>query len=293
MTLAELLADKELADDQEISLGDKGTFKLSELRGVATERDTFRTEREKVAAERDDFRGKFNKQSETLTELLGDAHKRALDDVNAPPPKSGKDQLRELLTPLLESDDGTKALFEDKVFGKALNTVEERAYQRAKKDYEELASKFSELDGNVKKGFEGMTVAQLNERAERWYGNNRADVPKGDDGKKLSMQSIHQYGMERNMVRPGTQLIDYDRVLEVLTEPARSEARMSEAEKRGFEKGLEQGRLAAGKVIPIFGDRSAGSAPGDKISTVGKSAKQIVTERLQQGLSDLSAAENE
>ena len=110
----------------------------------------------------------------------------------------------------------------------------------------------------------------------------------------MTLDDIHKYGAERNMVRTDSpNLIDYDRVLEALTEPQRIEARMSEAEKRGFEKGLEQGRAAAGKVIPIFGDRSGGEVPGDKISTVGKSARQIVQERLQQGLADLSAAENE
>jgi hypothetical protein len=288
--LLEILANKDLADTQEIKIGEE-TYNLGDLRAVNAERETFRTERDTIARERDEFRGKLDKQSETVIDVLGGAHKRALAEVETPPEDPRKSFIESLRT-LTAEDDGTKALFEDKVFGKALSAVEERAYQRAKKDLEAIEAKIKGIDDGMKAGFEGMTRAQISERAERWYSDNRTEIPKGEDGKKLSLQAIHKYGAERGMVRADApNLVDYDRVLEVLTEPARAEARMTEAEKKGYEKGLQDGRAAAGKVIPIFGDRSAGGTPGDKISTVGKSAKQIVSERLAQGLADLSAEE--
>ncbi len=291
--LLDILANRDLADDQEIKIGEE-TYNLGDLRAVNAERETFKTERDRIAAERDDFRTKFDKQSSTLTELLGDAHKRASAEVDDQPAvKSPQDVLREALSPLLETDDGTKALFEDKVFGKALNKVEERAYNRAKAEYDALAAKVSEVETGLKTGFERMTVAQLNQRLDSWYGANRAEIPKGEDGKRLSREAVHRYGVEHNITVPNTQLIDYDRVLDVITEPQRFEARVKEAKDAGYKEGLEQGRAQAGKVIPIFGDRSAGGTPGDKISTVGKSAKQIVSENLARGLADLSQAENE
>ena len=293
MTLAEILANKELGDDQEISLGDKGTFKLGDLRGIATERETLRGERETLARERDDYRGKFETVSAATAKLMSEAGTAAERELSQPAAKTPAETLREALSPLLSEDDGTKALFDDKVFGKALKTVEDRAYARAAEKHATLEAEIKEMRENLTKGFEGLTRAQLAERAERWYDINRSDIPKGESGKKMTLQEIHQFAVDRNMVRPGTQILDYDRALEVLTEPQRIEAKMTEAEKRGYEKGLEMGRAAAGKVIPIFGDRSGGDVPGDKISTVGKSARQIVAERLQQGLADLSAAENE
>jgi hypothetical protein len=290
--LLDILANKDLKDDQEIKIGEE-TYNLGDLRAVNTERETFRTERDNIAKERDKYRTDHDTLSATVTDLLGKAGRAAEHDLETQPPADPKEGFIDSLRKLVEKDDGTDALFKDPVFGKALTSVEERAYKRAKADFDALSGKFSELETGMKKGFEGMTVAQLNERAERWYGTNRAEIPKGEDGKKVSMQAIHKYGMDHNMVVPGTQLIDYDRVLDVITEPQRLEAKMSEAEKKGYEKGLEMGRAQAGKVIPIFGDRSAGGAPGDKISTVGKSAKQIVSENLARGLAEISAAENE
>ncbi len=289
MTLAEILASKELGDDQEITLGDKGTFKLGELRGVATERDTFRTERETIARERDDYRGKYDSVSAATAQLLAEAGKSAEREGAEPPPRSIKDQLRDLIG--TEEDPQLKALMEDKLFGKALSGVEERAIKKAQERYDALEAKFSGLEEKMTRGFEGMTVAQLSERLERWYAINRSDIPKGQDNKPLSMRQIHDYAVSRNFVKPGTQLLDYDSALESLTEPQRVEAKMTEAEKRGYEKGLEAGRAQAGKVIPIFGDRSAGGAPEEKISTVGKSARAIVEGQIQRGLSDL--AQNE
>lgn len=290
MTLDEILGNKELGDDQEIQIGEN-KFNLGELRGMRSERDTFRTERERIAQERDQIRGEKDTLAASVTDLLSKAGKAAETEAAAPAPQ---DQLLDAMRKLVAKDDGTEALFNDPVFGKALSAVEERAYQRAKKEQDLLRNEFDGIKGELKNGFEAMTRAQINERAERWYSDNRTDIPKGEDGKKLSLQAIHKYGAERGMVRQDApNLVDYDRVLEVLTEPARMEARMSDAEKRGFEKGMQAAREAAGKVIPIFGDRSAGAIPGDKISTVGKSAKQIVSERLAQGLADLSAVNDE
>lgn len=291
--LDDILGNKELGDDQEITIGEN-KFNLGELRGLRTERETLRTERESLARERDDYRGKYDTVSQAATKLLAEAGAAAEREGREPPPKSAKDQLREVLSPLLEEDDGTKALFEDKVFGKALKTVEQRAYDRSQKEMEQIRADFKTLQDNLKQGFEGLTRAQVFERAQRWYDVNRNDIPKGDDGKRLSLDAIHKFAADRNMVRPESpNLVDYDRALEVLTEPQRVEARMSEAEKKGYEKGLEAGRSQAGRVIPIFGDRSAGGTPGDKISTVGKSQKQIVSENLARGLAELSQAENE
>lgn len=290
--LDDILGNKELGDDQEISIGEN-KFNLGELRARNAERETLRGERESMARERDDYRGKFETISQATTRLLSDASRAADADAALAPPKSPKDQLREALGPLLEEDDGTKALFEDKVFGKALSKVEERAYNRSLEKQTALEEKLARLEENLTKGFEGLTRAQVVERANRWYDVNKSEIPKVD-GKRMSLDAIHNYAVERNIVRPGQpNIVDYDRALEVLTEPQRVEARMTDAERRGYEKGLEQGRAQAGRVIPIFGDRSAGATPGDKISTVGKSAKQIVQERLQQGLAELSAAENE
>ncbi len=290
--LLDILANKELKDDQEIKIGEE-TYNLGDLRAVNAERETFRTERDNIAKERDKYRTDHDTLSATVTDLLGKAGKAAEREIEQPPAKDPRETLIESLRTLTEKDDPSEALFKDEVFGKALSKVEERAYKRAKADLDALTAKFGEVETGMKTGFERMTVAQLNERAERWYGTNRAEIPKGEDGKKVSMPAIHKYGIDHNMVVPGTQLIDYDRVLDVITEPQRLEAKMSEAEKKGYEKGLEMGRAQAGKVIPIFGDRSAGGAPGDKISTVGKSAKQIVSENLARGLAEISAAENE
>ncbi len=289
--LLDILANKDLGDDQEIKIGEE-TYNLGDLRAVNAERETLRTERDTIAKERDKYRTDHDTLSATVTDLLGKAGKAAEHEIETPPvdPKEGFiDSLRKLV----EKDDGTGALFEDKVFGKALKSVEDRAYQRAKAEYDALAAKVSEVETGLKTGFERMTVAQLNQRLDSWYGANRAEIPKGEDGKRLSREAVHRYGVEHNITVPNTQLIDYDRVLDVITEPQRLEARMTEAEKRGYEKGLEMGRAQAGKVIPIFGDRSAGGTPGDKISTVGKSAKQIMSENLARGLADLSQAENE
>ena len=285
--LLAILGNKELGDDREIKIGEE-TYNLGDLRAVNAERESLRGERETLARERDDFRGKYEKQSSTLTELLGDAHKRASEELEAPAPKSIKEQLREIVG--TDEDPALTALFEDKVFGKALTTVEQRAYDRAKKEFEGLEAKFTDLQDKMTKGFEGMTVAQLNERAERWYSDNRTDIPKGEDGKKMSLRAIHDYAMERNMVKAGTRLIDYDAALEQLTEPTRREAQMTEAEKRGFQKGLEAGRRGAAEVIPIFGDRSAGGTPEERISTAGKSRQQMIQEALQRGLTRESAS---
>ena len=291
--LLEILANKDLADTQEIKIGEE-TYNLGDLRAVNAERETYRTERDTIAKERDKYRIDHDTLSASVTDLLAKAGKAAEREVEAPAAEDPRKSFIESLRTLTQEDDGTKALFEDKVFGKALKTVEDRAYARAEAKQAALEAELKEMREGMNKGFQSMTQAAISERAERWYSDNRTDIPKGDDGKKLSLQAIHKYGAERGMVRvDAPNLVDYDRVLEVLTEPARAEARMTEAEKKGYEKGLHDGRAAAGKVIPIFGDRSAGGTPGDKISTVGKSAKQIVSERLAQGLADLSAAENE
>lgn len=290
MKLDELLGNKELLDDQAVSFGSE-TFTLGELRGIANERETLRTERESLARERDDFRGKYDTVSQAATKLLAEAGAAAERENQQPAPKSAKDQLRDVLGPLLEEDDGTKALFEDKVFGKALTKVEERALQRAMEKYDALEAKFNGLNEAVTKGFEGMTTAQLSARLESWYGDNRADIPKGQDGKRMTARAVHDFALQHNMVVPGSRLLDYDAALETLTAPQRHEAQMTDAEKRGYEKGLEAGRSQAGRVIPIFGDRSAGGTPGEKISTVGKSQKQIVSEHLARGLAELSQEE--
>lgn len=293
MTLDEILGNKELGDDQEIKLGEQ-TFKLGDLRGIASERESLRTERETIAKERDEFRGKFDTVSQAAAKLLEQAGAAAERESHEPPPKSPRDTLREALSPLLQEEDPQlKALMEDKVFGKALSTVEERAYNRAKKELEAIDAKYSELKTEMAKGFEGMTVAQLSERLERWYAINRNDIPKGADKKPLSMQQIHDYAVQRNFVKPGTRLLDYDAALDALAEPTRIEARMKDIREKAFQEGMEAGRTQAGKVIPIFGDRSAGGVAPEKVNTTGMSARQIMEGQLQRGLADLSRAENE
>lgn len=287
-TLEEILNNTEVPDDLEISLGDKGSLKLGELRSGLRTRD------EQIAArgkEAEEWRNRHSTLEGSVSSLLALAGKQTDDDASRPAPVDPKESLREALRPLLEKDDGIEALMQDKLFGKALTAVEERAFQRAMKQNEELRNEFNSLKSTMDSGFKAMTQAQLSERADRWYGINRKEIPADDKGRRMSIQEIHQYGVDHNMVVPKTNLVDYDAVLDSMTAPVRRQNEMSEAERRGFQKGLEQGRSQAGKVIPLMSERSAGGVDGKPYSTTGKSAKQIVSERLQQGLAELSAEE--
>ncbi len=285
----DILGNAEVPDDLEITVGDKGTFKVGDLRGTLKQE---REQREALTRERDEVRGKYGELETNVGKLLGLAGRQTDADNERPAPIDPKDTLREALRPLLEKDDGTAALMEDKLFGKALTAVEERAFRRAMKGNEALKAEFNQLKELVEGGFRNVTQAQLSERAERWYDVNRTDIPKGEDGKRVSLKQIHDYAVERNMVRPGTQLVDYDRALEALTEPARHKQELTAAEEKAYQRGVAAGRTGAAKVIPLMGDRSAGGIDKGKSETTGKSAKQIVSERLAQGLAELSA-ENE
>jgi Holliday junction resolvase RusA-like endonuclease len=293
--LDDLLESKELADDLEISIGDK-TAKVSDLRALRSEYSRTRDERDAIASERDTIRNERDNLTRSVTDLLGKAGRMTDDDARRPDqPADIKATLRDALNVLLEKDDPSAALFEDKVFGKALTRVEENAVKRAMAENAELKATVTELQNLVKGGFEAMTRAQVHERENRWYDINRKEIPKGQDGKPVSLAQIRQYAAQRNMYIPGedgrpTALLDFDTALNTLTEPTRQEARMSEAEQRGYQKGLEAARTKGAQVLPLFGDRSAGGGEGGKqIKTAGKTQKQIVQESLQQGLADLAS----
>jgi hypothetical protein len=283
----DILANGEVPDDMEITVGDKA-FKIGDARGALKQE---REQREALTRERDEVRGKYGELETNVGKILGLAGRQTDAENERPAPQDPKEALREALRPLLEKDDGTSALMEDKLFGKALTAVEERAFQRAMKGNEALKTEFNQLKELVEGGFRNVTQAQLSERAERWYDVNRADIPKGQDGKRVSLKQIHDYAAERGIVRPNTNLIDYDRTLEMLTEPARRKDELTAAEEKAYQRGVAAGRTGAAKVIPLMGDRSAGGIDAKKFETTGKSAKQIVSERLQQGLSELSAEE--
>ena len=291
MTLQEILDNKELTDDTEISLGgDRGSIKLSELRGLRQEVATRDERLTALQTERDSFRTKHDQLAESITSLLGTADKAARRDVDNPP-TDPKAAAREVLAELLKSDDPTDALFNDKLFGAALKKVKEDAVGASKQEITRLEAAINELRDIQKQGFEGLTRAQLMERENRWYDINRKEIPNGADGKRLSMKDLREYAVSRNIVVPGTQLLDFDRTLEVLTEPERAKANMTAAEQRGYEKGLRDARAQQGKVLPLFGDRSAGAPAKDAITYDGsKSPRANVSARIAQGLEEIIAS---
>lgn len=277
---------KELPDDFKISVGDKGEMTLGQLRGLEgqlTERDT---QIGNLTTERDTFRSKFDETSASLTKLLGSADKM----TEQPDPA---DRVMDGLRELLAKPDPSQALFEDKLFGGALKTVEERSYGRTKKELDALTGQMNELAGLVRDGMTRLTQAQVGESYRRWYDVNRGDMPKGTDGKRMSLQNIVDYATQNNIVTgPGSQLLDLDRTLDIITAPTRQAAALEEAEQRGYQKGVETQREAAGRVLPLFGDRSAGGVSRGEYNTAGKSARQIMQERIGAGLQDLAANES-
>lgn len=284
----DILGNQDLGDDLEVTIGDK-TLKVGDIRSLRAEAETNRRERDAYLAERDSIRGERDNLTRSVTDLLGQAGRMADADQTQQPTDPAQ-ILRDALLPLLDKEDpNLTALVQDKIFGKALTNVEERAVKRAMAENEELRNTVKELKGLVHDGFQGLVKAQVNEREQRWYDINKRDIPKGADGKPLRLEEIRNYASQRGLVLPGTQLVDYDSALEAITEPQRAEARMSEAEKRGYQKGLEDARRSAGKVLPIFGDRAGGSVGKNKIATAGKSQRQMVTEALSQGLADLAS----
>jgi hypothetical protein len=285
--LDDLLENKELADELEISIGDK-TAKVGDLRALRSESSRTRTERDAIAADRDAIRGERDNLTRSVTDLLGKAG-RMTDDDTRQRPIDPRDAVTEGLAALLKKDDPSEALWKDPTFGGALTQAEERAYARAKKDYDGLAATVNEIRENVQNGFTSLTKAQVYERENRWYDINRKEIPNGEDGKKVSLTQLRQYAAERQMFIPGTQLLDYDAALGTLTEPTRRAEEMTAAERRGYEKGIAAARTKSAEVIPLFGDRSAGGGGAPAIKTAGKTQKQIVQESLQRGLADLSA----
>jgi hypothetical protein len=284
--LDDLLENKELADDLEIAIGDK-TAKVGDLRALRSESSSARAERDAITADRDSVRGERDNLTRSVTELLGKAGRMA----DEPPvrPVDPRDAIREGLDALLHKDDPSDALWKDPVFGGALTKAEERAYQRSLKENTELRQTVTELQTLVKGGFEALTKAQVYERENRWYDINRKEIPNGQDGKKVSLESLRQYASQRQMFIPGTQLLDYDTALSTLTEPTRREAAMTDAEARGYQKGLEAARTKGAQVLPLFGDRSAGAPGGPQVKTAGKTQKQIVQESLARGLADIAS----
>lgn len=285
----DILGNSEIPDDMEISVGDHGKMTMAELRAAQADRESLRRQSQEVAAERDRYRTEWENTNRAFTGVISQADKNLENEQKAP---TQKELLREALSGLVEKDDPSDALFEDKLFGRALTKVEERAVERAMKENAALKQQFQELSQLVHQGFEGLTKAQVYEREQRWYDVNRSDIPKGQDGKKLSLGAIKQYAQERNMFVPQTNLLNLEAALESMTEPTRLEARMTEAERKGYEKGLAAARTERGKVLPMFGERSAGNSGMPAVETKGKSARQLVQEQLQRGLTDLSA-ENE
>ena len=288
MSIFDDLNNENLGDDLEISLGDK-SIKLGDLRNEYRETRTRASQYDSVAAERDAIRTERDTMSRSVADLLAKAGQMADADPGAPP--DTRQALRDALAPLFDKDDPSAALFEDKVFGGALTKAEQRAYDRAKADIDKNNSELAELRSMMRDGFQALTNAQVAERDNRWYEINKREIPKGEDKRPMSLTQIREYAVARNLMVPNTRLVDYDAALESLTEPTRREQAMSEAEKRGYEKGLQAARSNAGKVLPIFGDRSAG-APGSKaLSTVGKTQKQIMQDALRTGLAEITAEE--
>lgn len=279
---------KDLADDFQVSMGDKGTLTLGQLRemeGGLTARDT---QLQSLTAERDQYRTDLDKATKSMTDLINHANQQVDQDRTTPDPK---EQFLESMRQLVAKDDPSQALFEDKLFGKALTTVEQRAYDRAKKDLEPIATRMNELAELVQNGFTQLTQAQVNQRESTWYGDNRNDIPKikGNDGKehRMTLAQIKQYATERNITLPNSRLLDLDRTLDLLTEPARIDARIAEAREQGRREGIEAQRGADGRTVPLFSDRGAGGAAPD-YSTAGKSARQILSERIAAGLQDVT-----
>lgn len=287
----EILENKELGDDIEISLGDK-TLKLGDLRSEYRETHDRASRLDAVSQERDAIRTERDTLSRNVGDLLAKAAQQTDDDARHQPVDSAE-LLRNALRPLYEKDDPSAALFEDKVFGGALTKAEQRAYDRAHAEIDAINARFEEQNKLVRDGFQALTNAQVAERENRWYDINRRDIPKGADGKPLTAGQIREIAVSRNLLVPGTRLLDYDAALEVVTEPTRREQMMSEAEKRGYEKGLAAGRTDKAKVLPLFGDRPGGAAGGTKVGATGQSARQIVGNAVAQGMADIASGQGE
>lgn len=275
-----------LPDDAEITIGEK-SFKLGDIK---TEYTQERTQREALAGERDGWRSKHDKLSDSVATLLGQAGKAA--DADSTPPVDPRQGLWDRLERAVKGDDPVDALYADPLFGKALTRAEERAYERAEKENKRLSDAFETLKTEVTNGLNGLANASVYTQDAIWYGDNKSDIPKGQDGKKVTLKQMQDFADNNNLFHPGTRIRNLDRALEVLTAPTRRQAEISAAEQAAYQKGMNDARANAGKVIPLMSERNGGGMPkGQEYTTAGKSARQIVSERLQQGLADLSAEE--
>ena len=292
MNLDEILGNKELTDDFEIALGDKGSFKLGDLRALHGERDTYRTERDNLSGERDRYRGDYEKLNGTVTQLMAEASKRATQEVETPPPNP-QEQLLEAMRKLVAPQDPSNVLFKDDTFGPAFNRIREETRAETEAKYKALEEKFNALNGLVENGFKTVGSAFQSERQNRWYYDNRGDIPTGADGKKLSLEQIHNYAVQNNMIVPNTQLVDYDKALDSLNAPIRQKQEMDKIRKEAYELGVNAGRTGKAQVLPMFGDRSGGGGAVPKPDTKGKSTKQILSEAIGMGLADPDLAGNQ
>lgn len=291
--LDDILGNAEFPDDMKLNIGNH-EVPLGELRSRNSQIAERDSRLQELSAERDRFRSQYDELSGTMTRLLGQADKAASAAVNEPSPKSSADLLREALGPILQGADPAEPLFQDKVFGAFANRLESKIGERYDSQLQKLTDSFTALQDLVNNGFQAVTAAQVGERERRWYDINRSSLPKDKDGKPVALDSIKQFAAQRGIYQVNSQgqitnLLDLDRTLEVLTEPTRQREAIDAAAKAAYERGIQEGRTAAGKVIPFMGDRSAGAAPADQYSTKGKSPRQIIADRMKQGLADLSA----
>ena len=276
-------------DATELTIGDK-TFKLGDLKGEYTNE---RTQREALAKERDTLRTSYNDLDSSVRTLLGAAGRAAEGGGgdNPPAPVDHRAAIRDSLKEILGPEDPTNALFEDKLFGRAFKTVEERMAERLTALQTKQDESLKAVQDMVNKGFQSLAGAQVVERENRWYGENRSEIPKGQNGKKITLEQMRQFCDNNAIYIPNTQLRDFDRALDTLTAPARRQTEIEAAREEGRRLGQQEARTNGAKVIPLITERGAGGMPKGDYNTTGKSARQIVSERIGQGLQDLSVEE--
>lgn len=288
MTLDEILGNKELGDDFEITLGDKGAFRLGDLRSLHGDRESLRTERESLAGERDRYRTDLEKQSQQLTALMAEAGRRAQQETEAPPPPNPQEQFMDSLRKLVAPNDPSAPLFEDKMFGSAFNRVKSDISSEIDGKLKGITDQYNSLKEMFDKYAQTTANAQLYEREQRWWADNRHDAP-SIDGKKITLDTIKRFATENNIAIPGTQIIDYDRALDMISAPIRAKQELNEAQEKAYQQGLIAGRTGKGQVLPFMSDRSGGGNAAPAVNTKGRNPREFMKEAVTNGLRDVMA----
>ncbi|MGH7226789.1 MAG: hypothetical protein ACRELF_26540, partial [Gemmataceae bacterium] len=239
---------------------------------------------ENTARERDQLRGEYDNLGRTLTGLLSKADEAA---SNAGQPPAQSDLVGELVKRLSPADE-TDKLFSDPLFGKGFQRFRGELDDAYNSRFGDVTKRLDDLGSQFKTAVEALSNSQIYEREQRWYHDNRSDIPEGQDGKRLSLDAVKDYAQHGNFFIPNTRLIDFDRALDSLTTPARQRAELDRVKQEAYQQGLQAGRTGKAQVLPLFGDRSGGGTLATEYNTKGKSSRQMINERVGQGLADLA-----